>query len=91
MFTEELAPFFQDMATSAMLNGVPVTGIFQNAYADEELNQDMLAASRPIYLLPSVEVPANVVGLLLLVAGLTFKVVATMPDGTGVTLLQLRK
>ena len=90
MFAEDLTPFFQDMATNAILNGVPVIGIFKNEYLPDDLGGDV-AASQPVYILDSDDVPANVVGLSLVIGSVPFKVVSTMPDGTGVTTLQLRK
>ena len=75
------------MATSATLNGASVSGIFDNIYAEQEFGG---AASAPSYLLPTASVPASVVGMPLVCNGITYKVVETAPDGTGVTLLRLR-
>lgn len=89
MFTEDLAVFFNttEHATPGTLNGVAVSGIFGNGYLEQELGG---SGSAPTYTLASASVPANPVGLPLVVAGVTYKVVEPMPDGTGVTTLRLR-
>lgn len=91
MFAEDLTPFFNasEFATAATLNGVAVTGIFDNAYDDQAVALGV-ASTGPVLTLPSASVPSPVVGLSLVVSGTTYKVVDAMPDGTGVTRLQLR-
>ncbi|MGH6625145.1 MAG: head-tail joining protein [Burkholderiaceae bacterium] len=73
----------------ATLAGLPVSGIFDNAYQLDELSGGV-AGSAPEFDLLSSSVPANVQGLLLVVNGTTYKVVEPMPDGTGMTTLRLR-
>ncbi len=89
MFTEDLSAFFNvtEMATSATLNGVAVTGIYDNEYALQEFGG---SASSPSFLMASSAVPATPVGMALVIGATTYKVVETMPDGTGVTMLRLR-
>lgn len=89
MFTENLSAFFgvAEHASAATLNGAPVQGIFEAAYVQQEYGG---AASTPIFTLPSASVPANPVGMALVVGGSTYQVVEPMPDGTGVTTLRLR-
>jgi len=89
MFTEDLTAFFNasEFATPATLGGVPVMGIFDNAYFDQDMGG---SGSTPSYTLPTSAVPANVVGMALVVGGTTYKVAEPMPDGTGVTTLRLR-
>lgn len=91
MFVEDLTPFFatSEFATTATLNGVAVTGIFDNAYDDQAVAMG-IASTGPIITLPSASVPSPVVGLSLVVNSTTYKVVDAMPDGTGITRLQLR-
>lgn len=89
---EDFTAFFQtaDFAVNATLAGLPVVGIFD---ADYQL-QDMaggIMSSAPVLTLASANVPANVVGASVVVGGVTYKVVEPMPDGTGVTVLRLRK
>ncbi len=89
MFTEDLSPFFDvtQMATAATLNGVAVTGIYDNEYALQDLGG---SASAPSFLMATSAVPATPVGMALVIGATTYKVVETMPDGTGVTMLRLR-
>jgi len=89
MFAEDLSTFFAaaEFASPATLGGVPVMGIFDNAYFDQDMGG---SGSTPSYTLPSSAVPANVVGMALVVNGVTYKVAEPMPDGTGVTTLRLR-
>lgn len=90
-FTEDLAPFFStaEFAHSATLDGVAVTGIFDADYALQDVG-GAVAASGPVFTLPSASVPASVVGKAFVHATITYKVVETLPDGTGVTTLRLR-
>jgi len=89
MFAEDLSVFFNaaELATSALLNGAPVSGVFSNGYADQEYGG---SASAPSYMLATSAVPGAVVGMPLVVNAVTYKVVETMPDGTGITTLRLR-
>jgi hypothetical protein len=41
--------------------------------------------------LASADVPANVVGASVVVSAVVYKVIETMPDGTGITILRLRR
>ena len=78
-----------EFADDATLGGVAVRGIFDEAYAVQDMGGD-IASSGPVFTLPSSAVPALVVGLPLVVKGAAFKVVEPMPDGTGMTVLRLR-
>jgi hypothetical protein len=73
----------------ATLGGVPVTGIFDSAYAMEDLGSG-IASFGPAFTMASSAVPSPVVGLSLVVNGSAYKVVEPKPDGTGVTVLRLR-
>lgn len=84
------AAVFKRLANAdATLNGVAVQGIFDAAYALEDVGGGV-AVSGPVFTLASSAVPANVAGATLVVGGVTYKVVEPMPDGTGVTMLRLR-
>lgn len=84
------AAVFRNLANAtATLGGVAVVGIFDSEYLLQDMGGSM-AASGPVFTLASAYVPANVTGLLLVVNGMTYKVVEPMPDGTGVTVLRLR-
>lgn len=88
---EDFAAFFQtaDFAVNATLAGLPVRGIFDAEYQLQDMASGVMS-SAPVLTLASANVPANVVGALVVVNGLTYKVVEPMPDGTGITVLRLR-
>lgn len=90
-FAENLAAFFgtAEFAVDAMLDGVAVVGIFENAYEFEDMGGGV-SASGPAFTLPSSAVPSSVIGLLLVIGATTYKVAEPMPDGSGVTKLRLR-
>lgn len=73
----------------ATLGGVAVTGIFDNGYDEQSIAMGV-AGTAPVFTLASASVPAGVIGLSLLIGAVTYKVVESMPDGTGITRLQLR-
>lgn len=92
-FAEDLSPFFSEteFADSATLGGLPVKVIFDRDYLDAQ----GLATGQPIVQIQSSSVPANVVGLPLVIStgvGVgSYIVDAHEPDGTGLSILQLRK
>ncbi|MBV7418447.1 head-tail joining protein [Comamonas sp. CMM03] len=85
------APFFntQHFAQAAVLGGVTVQGIFDDAGAVGGVGDLGMATTQPTLLLPTSEVPASVRGMKLEVAGQLFTVEDDQPDGTGMTLLVL--
>lgn len=85
------APFFntQHFAQVAVLGGVTVHGIFDDAYAVGEVGELGMGTTHPTLLLPSAQVPAAVRGMQVQVAGQHFTVEDAQPDGTGLTLLLL--
>lgn len=85
------APFFntQHFAQVAVLGGVTVHGIFDDAYAVGEVGELGMGTTHPTLLLPSAKVPAAVRGMQVQVAGQHFTVEDAQPDGTGLTLLIL--
>ena len=87
-FAEDLAPFFStaDFAVAAALNGVSVTGIFDNGYA-EPFGE--VEGRQPTFLLPTASAPSVAHGQSLVIGAATYKVRGVEPDGTGVTLLKL--
>ena len=91
-FAEDFAPFLSaaEFATPGQLNGVAVSGIFDNGFQAFNLGSGV-AASGPVYLLPSASVPAQPIGLSLVLGADTWRVVEAEPDGTGMTSLSLRK
>jgi hypothetical protein len=91
-FVEDFTLFFQstEFASDATLAGEAVRGIFDNGYQAFEVASGVYATG-PVFLLPSSEVPVDVVGQTLLIGVEAWQVVETEPDGTGTTLLRLRK
>lgn len=95
MFAEDLSVFMSpdEFATTATLNGEPVTGIFDNGYALAAVGSYGMASSTPSYMLPSAQVPANPVGMPMAVdpdgTDARYTVTASEPDGTGITRLLL--
>lgn len=91
MFTEDFSAFFNsdEFATAATLGGVAVRGVFDNGFDEQQLAMGV-AATAPMYTLASSSVPSPVIGVALVIGAVTYKVVESMPDGTGVTRLQLR-
>ena len=89
MFQEDLTAFFNaaDFAVTATLNGVSVTGIFDNTYA---AGFD-LAGSAPNLLLPSSSAVSAAHGQSVVVGGVSYTVSGIEPDGSGLTLLRLQE
>ena len=85
------APFFntQHFAQAAVLGGVTVQGIFDDAAALGGVGDLGMATTQPTLLVPTSAVPASVRGMELEVAGQHFTVEDDQPDGTGMTLLIL--
>lgn len=88
---ENLAPFFaeSDFASQAVLAGVNVLGIFTDPYAMGSVGGLGMATGKPTFALASSDVPANPVGLQLVVGGVSYEIADAQPDGTGVTTLVL--
>lgn len=77
--------------TAPTLAGVAIAGaIFDAEYQLQDLASGIMS-SAPVLTLASADVPANVVGASVVVGAVVYKVVEPMPDGTGITLLRLRK
>lgn len=85
------APFFnpRHFAQAAVLGGLTVQGIFDDAAAVGGVGDLGMATTQPTLLLPTSAVPASVRGMEVLVAGQLFRVEDDQPDGTGMTLLVL--
>ncbi|OWW18413.1 head-tail joining protein [Noviherbaspirillum denitrificans] len=90
MFVENTAPFFSDFGVAAMLDGVSVRGIFDNAYSHAGAGVGM-AVSNPAFTLGTESVPANPVGKLLIVGSVTYAIAEHHPDGTGMSILLLEE
>lgn len=93
MFAEDLSAFFNpaEMADSITLNSVAVSAMFDNGYALGNVGSMGAAGAQPILTLATTNVPANPVGTLAVVNGITYSVAAHEPDGTGVSTLYLER
>lgn len=93
MLQHRTQPFFnpRHFADAAVFEGAqePVLGIFDDASAVADVGELGMATTRPTLLLPGANVPANVRGMAVQVAGQHFTVEGAEPDGTGMTLLIL--
>lgn len=91
-FAEDLTPFLNtaEFADDAILDGVPVRGIFDRTYVEAGAGMGM-SSTAPAFTLPTVDVPAGPVGKSLTVNGVNYAIAAVEPDGTGVTLLILER
>lgn len=92
-FAEDLAPFFSDsdFAVQAVVDGVTLRGIFDNAYARGDIGALGMATTQPALRLPTAQVPASPRGKPVVVGAQNFKIVDHEPDGTGVSVLFLEK
>lgn len=90
-FAEDLSVFFAeaDFAVAATLNGVAVSGIFDEAY-HEPLGSIMEGRS-PQFVCAAAAAPSAAHGQTLAIGARTFKVCGVEPDGTGVVLLRLQE
>lgn len=90
---ENIAAFFQtsDFAVNATLAGLPVVGIFDLAYQLGDVGGTGMASTAPVFTLPTANVPANPIGLAMVVNLISYTVSAHEPDGTGISLLMLER
>lgn len=88
-FAENLSDFFDqgDFAEAGLLDGAPVTGIFDY----QSIDAIGVATRTPTYELPEALTTTATTASLLVVRGLTFRVRSIDPDGTGVTVLRLER
>lgn len=94
MFAEDLSHFFREAEFSVPVTlpgGSVVQGIFDNGYAPAGVGQVGMASAQPTLTLPSADVPANPVGKLVTVGGLSYTIATREPDGTGVDVLGLER
>lgn len=79
---EDMGAFFRpaEFATPATLDGVAVTGILDQPYAQQ---LDGIASTEPAYVLPTAEVGQARQGSWLVVGGTRYRVRSLQPDGTG--------
>jgi hypothetical protein len=87
-FSEDLSVFLADFGEDVTLNGSTVRGIFDDPRAVEPLGGG-LVLGRATFRLPSASVPSSPVGKSLVRGSSTYTVRAALPDGTGMSLLEL--
>lgn len=91
MLGTDLTPFFMPGEFSAAgdkLDGLDVTGIFDAAWVSNGAGVGM-SDTRPVYFLPTVQVPAMSQDKVLQVGAGRYIVVDHQPDGTGLSMLLL--
>lgn len=71
------------------LDGVAVLGDFSSPYTTGYLDGVNAAGSRPTLIMPSADVPANVVGKTVTAGGQNYTVAESQPDSMGYTVLLL--
>lgn len=94
MFVEDLSQFFSPAEFSVPVTlpgGAVVQGIFDNGYAAGSVGVTGMASARPTLTLPAASVPANPVGKVVVVGGLSYTISTREPDGTGVDVLELER
>jgi hypothetical protein len=89
MFVEDIAAFFPDFGVDALLAGASVRVIFDDAYLQASVGPIGMASSQPVVVIATASVPAEPVGLLLVVGAKSYQVAAHEPDGTGTSRLLL--
>ena len=75
--------------TESTLAGIAVPGIFDNGFALATVGPYGMASTQPTLTLPTAQVPANPVGLAVVVNSVGYLVAGHEPDGTGISRLLL--
>lgn len=89
MFTENLTAFFADFGVPATLGGSAVVGVFDNEHTVVPAGGFGMSSTQPRLTLPTAQVPADAIGQAVAVAGGAYVVVEHIPDGTGISVLNL--
>lgn len=90
---ENASCFLADFGETVTLNGVQVEVLFEVGYAVHSLGDAGMSTSVPTLTLPTASVPADPVGKLATVRGVTYDIAEARPDGTasGFTVLVLER
>ena len=75
--------------TDGVLDGLAVTGLFDDGYALADVGAVGMASSAPAFTMPTESVPADVLGKAFVRGGDTYTVVEHRPDGAGLSVLLL--
>ncbi len=92
MFAEDLSAFFDatdGFAKAVTLAGQSVAAVFDNASALGGVGALGMATTMPTLTLPTASVPANPVGVTVVVDSVSYLVAVHEPDGTGISRLLL--
>lgn len=76
---------------SATIDGVPVQGLFTDAYASANVGPYGMASSAPTLTLASADTPASPLDKAVTINATSYLVRATEPDGSGLTRLILER
>lgn len=93
-FTENLSDFINPDTPGyvvATVNALSVPGIFVNEFSGANLGLAGFEAQLPQLHVKEVDVPNIAQGNSVLINVVTYKVASMEPDGTGITVLQLKK
>ena len=91
VFKELYHVYFADFGQAIRLGDKEVTGIFDREFLANMGFGQMVSNAGPMVILPSRDVPEAWEGLDVVVDGVVYEIDRSEPDGTGVTVLQLRK
>lgn len=92
-FTEDLTQFVDtdDFGVAALYNGATtINGIFDNQFLGVP-GEAQIASLQPMFQCRTVDVSSATAGQSLVVSGTTYYITGIHPDGTGMTVLMLRK
>ena len=91
VFKELYHVYFADFGQVIQLGDKEVTGIFDREFLADMGFGQMVSNAGPMVILPSRDVPEVWEDLDVVVDGVVYEIDRSEPDGTGVTVLQLRK
>lgn len=91
-FTEDLTQFFDpdEFGVSATIGAATVSGIFDNQFLGAP-GEAAVASATPTFTCRTADVSSVTSGTTLVISSITYTVVGVHPDGTGVTVLVLRR
>lgn len=91
--TDDLSAFFDEnhFAVDATWKGCAVRGIFDNEFAEVEVGEVAVEGTQPRFMCKTSDVVALVADEDFTVGGVTYKTIRQEPDGTGISLVILRK
>lgn len=91
-FTEDLTQFFDtdDFAVAATISSATVNGIFENQFLGAPGEADV-AGTVPTFTCRTADVSSVTAGTTVTISAVNYVVTGVHPDGTGVTMLILRR